>query len=170
MFISWLVSRNEEILIFGVLFLVASIFLFALGLLTLLLAVKEFRKNNLEYRSKLLIGLTLLVLNFPIGLAYISCVEYIIGTSHVMITNNSDEVIDTITFTDPAGKQHILRNIPAESKSVEEFHFKGEGSVNYNVLSKSINSSGIAIEYITFDMPAKFQIEISRDKNLIMSK
>lgn len=162
-FISWLVTRADWLMLAGIYNIMAGLALFVCGLVFLLVYGQKERKISNNYPIKrTLISLGILLLNFPAAALAIYSAEYISSTNTATVINNSSfEVADMVLRE--RDRSYPFPPIAPGQEVTEEIHFKYEGSVDYKLSLNGSVKTGIMFGYVTGGMGESATMVITTD-------
>jgi hypothetical protein len=162
-FAAWLVTRADWFMGAGIYNLMAGLVLFFCGLVFLLVHCLVERKSGKRFPQKqTLIGLAILLLNFPTSALIIYSVEYIVSTSSVTVVNNSSFAVTDMVLN--AGlRTHPFPPIAADQEVTESFRFKYEGAIAYKLSVDGSIKSGIMFGYVSDGMGESATLVIKSD-------
>lgn len=146
----WLPLASETLVFAGVLLLPFCALSVLAGLLMLWPAARGLKNENAPDRPrKIMVALFCLLLNIPAAAGAMLHAHYVHSLYPVMVINDSDSAITSLTFTDPLGQEQTLAAIPAHSRMDKRIPFYGEGAVHYHLVREGRADKGILIGYIT---------------------
>jgi uncharacterized membrane protein len=162
-FAAWLVTRADWFMGAGIYNLMAGLVLFFCGLVFLLVYGQVERKSGKRFPQKqTVIGLAILLLNFPTSALIIYSVEYIVSTSSVTVVNNSSFAVTDMVLN--AGlRSHPFPPIAADQEVTESFRFKYEGAIVYKLSVDGSVKSGIMFGYVSDGMGESATLVIKSD-------
>ena len=150
-FIAWLITRDSDLMAIGAATIAYSIPLFIIGFISLIVdGWKASEARNEEWRARRLVARSILLLNFPVAATYVAVACYLNSTYTIIVENISAERIDRLTLVDPFRNRYEFGPVEANDRREEAFHFRGEGSVLYEVSSGGVVRSDVLIGYTTF--------------------
>jgi hypothetical protein len=160
-FLSWLATRADWLMLAGVYNIMAGLALFVCGLGFLLVYGQKERKLTDRYPVKrTLISLGILLFNFPVAALALYSAEYIISTSTAIVINNSPFEITDLVISERE-QSYPFPPIAAGQEVIEYFHFKYEGSVNYKLSLNGSVKTGVMFGYVTGGMGESATMVIS---------
>ena len=86
-FAAWLFTYLDALEIIGLFFIYGGIGIFAAGIASLLVFVSRARKHGFAHRKPTTVALVVLVLNFPLCVAYVS-IAFTMETAHLVTVAN----------------------------------------------------------------------------------
>lgn len=169
-FAVWLLTRLDWLILAGYFTIIIGLLLFVGGLVSIFVATRKAKQQATPYKRKNLLILVVLLLNFPVAMGMASYALHLMTIYDVLIINELEKPIDQIVFTDPVGKNYPIYDVPPHSQTHHEFNFDGEGSVNYQIKSTTIEQSGILIGYITSSLGGHVTVKISSDGTISVNE
>ena len=149
-FFSWLASREDWLMTAGIFNIMAGLALFVCGLIFLFVyGLKERKLGNSYPIKRTLISLGILLLNFPAMALALSSAEYIISTSTATVINNSSFEVTDMVLREISGQSYPFPSIAPGQEVTKDFHFKYEGSVDYELSLNGSVKTGIMFGYVT---------------------
>lgn len=161
-FIAWFFSRQDWLMGAGLYTIAGGLILFLVGVVAVFFTARLAEKKSVSCKKKIIILICLLLLNFPAAMGMTFYVLDILAEYKVSIVNHSNESVH-IVFSDPMEQDHAVPEVPPHSKTKLIFHFEGEGSVNYQVTSKTWDRSGTLVGYHTNGAGGSVELEIQED-------
>lgn len=162
-FISWVVTGADWLQLAGILNIILGLALFACGVLFLgVYYLKARNQGNKEYLKKTALSLAVLVANFPAAAAALYSASYIIGTSTVVVVNNTAHDITDLVLSE----REIIYKYPdirAKQEIEQKFHFMYEGEVNYRFILDGVVLEGIMFGYVSAGRGVDAVMVVSED-------
>lgn len=159
-YIAWYLSRAGWLELAGVYNIWLGLLLFGLGLGCLVVYVVKARRSGApRYWKRAGVALMLLLVNFPFTMILLSSVFYQMGTSTLIIDNQTSSVISQLSLTQRE-KVYSLDDVAPNSRLKEDFHFPYEGSVDYAFELDGVRQSGIAFGYVTFWLGSAVEMKV----------
>lgn len=162
-FIAWLSTREDWLVLAGMYNLMLGLALFTCGLIFLFTYGQKELKDGRAYPIKRsLISLGILLFNFPAAALALYSADYIVNTSTATVVNNSPfEITDLILSEKNLG--YPFPPIASGQEVTEKFHFKYEGAVNYKLSLNGAAKEGVMFGYVTGAMGENATMVISRN-------
>ncbi|MFN3827984.1 MAG: hypothetical protein ACK4NR_10220 [Micavibrio sp.] len=167
-YVAWLITGDENLVLLGVFLLPLCMLFFMIGLIALPFIARSLKKKqDPQAKKKTIILMACLMLNFPVAFGIMWHVDYSYSFYQISVTNQSDEDITTLRITDPAGRTQNFPKILANETQTKKMSLRGEGSVDYKITLSSGTQQGTLIGYITSDLrPADASLTIFPDGHI----
>ena len=162
-FAAWLFTDLDALEIIGLFFIYGGIGLFAAGIASLLVFVSRARKHGIAHRRPTTVALVVLVLNFPLCVAYVS-IAFTMETAHlVTVANRSITPIEALIVTDPTGQQFQIETIGPGEVRHACFDLSGEGAVQFTFNVDGETRAGTLIGYLAAPIGSSATLVLSED-------
>ena len=151
-FICWLVTRTHWLKMAGLVTLYIGLGVFVIGVICLVIYFVQSRNNAaLGYWKKSAVSLLILLSNFPVYSAIMGAAIYVVGTSTVIIENQSTISIKKVILSVQGNIFNIGSVLPNE-KIKKNIHFQSEGAVHYSFTREKDKYEGVMFGYVTGGM------------------
>jgi hypothetical protein len=169
-FAAWLFTDLDALEIIGLLFIYGGIVLFAAGIGSLLIFVSRARKGGIAYRRPTTLALAVLILNVPLCAAYIS-IAFAMESAHVVtVVNRAGMPIESLTLTDPAGRQFRIGTVGPGQVRHACLDFSGEGAVQFSLNVDGEARAGTLIGYLADPLGSSATLRLSAELTLQASE
>ncbi len=169
-FAAWLFTDLDALEIIGLLFIYGGIVLFAAGIASLLIFVSRARKGGIAYRRPTTLALAVLILNVPLCAAYIS-IAFAMESAHVVtVVNRAGMPIESLTLTDPAGRQFRIGTVGPGQVRHACLDFSGEGAVQFSLNVDGEARAGTLIGYLADPLGSSATLRLSAELTLQASE
>ena len=160
-FLLWLITRWDWLMIAGVITLCAGLAAFALGAIDLVMAY-EMRL----WRSTLACA-ALLFANFPVAAAIIAAVIAIETRYTVIVHNASREALGAVRVSG-GGCDVSLGTIPPGASVSRTISFHGDGRLEFHADSDTASHEKVIEYYVTSNMGGHTTVRIDSDGSIII--
>jgi len=162
-FAAWLFTDYDALEIIGLLFIYGGIVLFVAGIVSLLVFVSRARMGGIAYRTPTTVALALLILNFPLCVAYVS-IAFAMESAHVVtVVNRTDIPIEALTLTDPIGRQFRVGTVAPGQVHHACPEFSGEGAVQFSLIVDGETRAGTLIGYLADPLGSHATLLVSKE-------
>jgi hypothetical protein len=169
-FAVWLFTDLDALEIIGLLFIYGGIVLFAAGIGSLLIFVSRARKGGIAYRRPTTLALAVLILNVPLCAAYIS-IAFAMESAHIVtVVNRAGMPIESLTLTDPAGRQFRIGTVGPGQVRHACLDFSGEGAVQFSLNVDGEARAGTLIGYLADPLGSSATLHLSAELTLQASE
>jgi heme/copper-type cytochrome/quinol oxidase subunit 2 len=151
-FVSWVMIRSQWLIAAVIVVVYAGILLFFVGVVSIIICLyNDRRKNTVGYKKKSMVTLSILLINFPVSIAIISTVLYILGVSTVTIENQSNTKIENM-FLSERGHLYTIDSVLPTKTIQKKITFQSEGPVHYSFTRGKTKDEGILLDYVSRGM------------------
>jgi hypothetical protein len=163
----WLLTYWDWLMLAGWFTVLGGLLLFLAGSIALLLYVRQSKKTQTPYARNTWKTGGLLLANFPVALAIMGYVGYLMFGYWITVANHSPQPVE-VTLTDPLfvpGPETLpFGTVAAGASETKRFQFKGEGSVKYIVrFADGHEQSDVLIGYVTGGSGGKATLTVEQD-------
>lgn len=167
---AWLATDSDALMLVGISVILVGLGLFVAGAIALRRFVVSAKKAAVSYVRRTVIVAAILVLNFPLALAYMAIADTMVTGIFVTIANDFSGPIRNLVVTDPRGATFPVENIEPGSRHSSCFDFSGEGTVKFSMTASGLAHSGILIGYITPSMGLRAELRLTADGEVEISE
>ena len=148
--LTWINTRASWLETAGVLIIVIGVALFICGLFCLLFYVRSNSTlSNPVRKRKLILPLSILLLNFPAAILSLLIADSVYSTSTVTVQNNSNYEITEIWVEQRGGKSYSLPSVQPRKTHVEKIRFTVESDVLYSLSINGSSKQGVLFGYVS---------------------
>lgn len=158
---AWLATDLDELELFGITVIVGGLILFVIGLVALDRFATNGKRIEVTYKKPAAIAAAILLLNFPVALAYMAVAASMENSFFVTIESDFPEPIRDLVLTDPRGTGFRLEEIEPGSARSACYDFSGEGEVLYSMALGDDTQNGVLIGYITSNMGHRTELHLT---------
>lgn len=167
---AWLATDSDVLILVGITVILAGLGLFVAGAIALGRFVVSARKAAVSCVGRASVAAAILLLNFPLALAYMAIADTMVSGIFVTIANDFSGPIRDLVLTDPRGETFAFESIEPGSEHASCPGLSGEGTVKFSMTASGLVRRGILIGYITPSMGVKAELRLTADGQVEVSE
>jgi hypothetical protein len=162
-FAAWLFTDLDALEIIGLILIYSGIVPFAVGIVSLVMFIFRARKGGIAHRIPAAVAFAVLLLNFPLCAAYIF-IAFAMESAHVVtVVNRADMPIESLSLTDPTGRQFQAGTIGPGQLRHTCLDFSGEGAVRFSLNVNGEARAGTLIGYLADPLGSHATLRLSEE-------
>lgn len=151
----WLATRYDGLLLAGFFNILLGLAGVCIGIVALVCYFRVSRESDGRPRRVWLRGAlagAVLVLNFPLCLAYVRVYDNVSNRFIVTVVNAASQPIDSFFVTDPSGGRLVFGNVQPGQMVTRHFRPRGDGEVAFRAVVAGATTDGVVSHYVTDGM------------------